>query len=525
MPRCQRRADAIKRSEDRLSLAPAGCFPVLHILPPENQDFERMSEKDIYDNPLITRYASREMAELWGPQRKFGTWRRLWLVLAEAEHEVGLLADDGVTPRIRPQQLAELRAHLEDIDFARAKALEQQLRHDVMAHIHVYGEACPGARDILHLGATSCYVTDNTDLILMRDGLQLLRDRLVGVVDALARFAAAWADLPTLGFTHFQPAQLTTVGKRACLWCYDFVLDLREIEGRLQNLRFRGVKGTTGTQASFLALFGGDHEKVRRLEQLVAHKMGFNQVYPVTGQTYTRKVDSQIIDTLSGVCQSAHKFGTDLRLLAHLQEIEEPFESAQIGSSAMAYKRNPMRAERMCSLARFISSLAPGMVQTAATQWLERTLDDSAIRRLSLPQAFLGADGVLRLALNITNGLVVNRHVIARNVDEALPYMATETLLMAAVARGADRQAAHERIRVHSRAVADQIKAGERANNLLERLRSDPVFRGIDFDVLLQRSNFVGRAPEQVAEFIEQEIVPIRARYRHLLDQRAEVAV
>jgi adenylosuccinate lyase len=484
-----------------------------------------MSEKDLYENPLVTRYASPEMAELWGPQRKFSTWRRLWLALAEAEHDLGLLGDDGVTPRIRPEQLAELRAHLEDVDFARAEDLEHHLRHDVMAHIHAYGEACPGARDILHLGATSCYVTDNTDLILIRESLALLRARLVGVVDALARFAATWADLPTLGFTHFQPAQLTTVGKRASLWCYDFILDLHEIEQRLQNLRFRGVKGTTGTQASFLALFGGDHDKVRRLDRLVARKMGFEQVYPVTGQTYTRKVDSQIVDTLSGLCQSAHKYGTDLRLLAHLQEIEEPFESGQVGSSAMAYKRNPMRAERMCSLARFVSSLVPGMAQTTATQWLERTLDDSAIRRLSLPQAFLGGDGVLRLALHLTNGLVVNRQIIAGNVDEAFPYMATETLLMAAVARGADRQAAHERIRVHSRAVADQLKAGEKKNDLIERLRSDAVFRGLDFDRLLERSNFVGRAPQQVAEFIEQEVVPIRERYQHLLNQRAEVAV
>jgi adenylosuccinate lyase len=484
-----------------------------------------MNENEVYENPLVTRYASRQMAALWGPERKFRTWRQLWLALAEAEQELGLLAEDGVTPRIQPAQLAELRTHLDDIDFQRAEALERQLRHDVMAHIHAFGEVCPGARDILHLGATSCYVTDNTDLLLMREGLQLLRDRLVGVIDALARFAADWAELATLGFTHLQPAQLTTVGKRACLWCYDFVLDLYEIEYRLQTLRFRGVKGTTGTQASFLALFRGDHERVRELDQLVARKMGFEKVYTVTGQTYSRKVDSQVVDTLSGLCQSAHKYGTDLRLLAHRQEIEEPFEAGQVGSSAMAYKRNPMRAERMCGLARFVSSLAVGMAQTAATQWLERTLDDSAIRRLSLPQAFLGADGVLRLALNITNGLVVNRHVIARNVEEALPYMATENLLMAAVTRGADRQAAHERIRLHSRAVADQLKAGGKVNDLVDRLCADPIFRGIDFERLLEQGNFVGRAPQQVAEFIEQEVVPIRQRYEHLLHQSAEVNV
>ena len=484
-----------------------------------------MSDKEVYDNPLVTRYAGRPMAELWGPERKFRTWRQLWLALAEAEQELGLLAEDGVTARIRPAQLEELRAHLHAIDFPRAEALERQLRHDVMAHIHTFGEVAPGARDILHLGATSCYVTDNTDLILMRDGLQLLRDRLVGVIDALARFAADWAELATLGFTHFQPAQLTTVGKRACLWCYDFVLDLAELEHRLQSLRFRGVKGTTGTQASFLALFRGDQERVRQLDHLVARKMGFDRVYTVTGQTYSRKVDSQVVDTLSGLCQSAHKYGTDLRLLAHRQEIEEPFEAGQVGSSAMAYKRNPMRAERMCGLARFVTSLTVGTAQTAATQWLERTLDDSAIRRLSLPQAFLGTDGVLRLALNITNGLVVNQHVIARNVEETLPYMATENLLMAAVTRGADRQAAHERIRLHSREVAEQLKAGGKVNDLLDRLRADPIFRGVDFDHLLERGNFVGRAPQQVAEFIGQEIVPIRQRYAHLLQQNAEVNV
>lgn len=508
-----------------MPLGAARPFLFLHLLPSQKARSGPMSDKNVYENPLVTRYASQQMAEVWGALRKFSTWRQLWLALAEAQHELGLLADDGVTPRIRPAQLAELRAHVHDIDFRRAEALEQQLRHDVMAHIHAYGEVSPGARDILHLGATSCYVTDNTDLILMRESLRLVRDRLIGVIDALARFAAEWAGLATLGFTHFQPAQLTTVGKRASLWCYDFILDFHEITHRLETLRFRGVKGTTGTQASFLALFRGDQQKVKQLDQLVADKMGFEQVYPVTGQTYSRKVDSQVVDALGGLCQSAHKYGTDLRLLAHRQEVEEPFETGQVGSSAMAYKRNPMRAERMCSLARFVSSLAVGTAQTAATQWLERTLDDSALRRLSLPQAFLGADGVLRLALNITRGLVVNRHIIARNVQEALPYIATENLLMAAVARGADRQAAHERIRLHSRAVADQQKAGSKENDLVERLRADPIFRGIDFDQLLQQGNFVGRAPQQVAEFIEQEVVPIRQRYQHLLDQNAAVDV
>jgi adenylosuccinate lyase len=393
-----------------------------------------------------------------------------------------------------------------------------------MAHIRAYGEVAPGAADIIHLGATSCFVTDNTDLILMREGLGLLRDRLVGVIDALARFAVRWRDLPTLGFTHFQPAQLTTVGKRACLWCYDFVLDLHEIEHRLATLRFRGVKGTTGTQASFLALFHGDHEKVRQLDQLVALKMGFEAVYPVTGQTYTRKIDSQILDTLSGLAQSAHKYGTDLRLLAHRQEVEEPFEADQVGSSAMAYKRNPMRAERMCGLARFISSVAVSAAQTAATQWLERTLDDSVNRRLTLPQAFLAADGVLRLALNISGGLVVNPAVVRREVDATLPYMVTENVIMAAVAAGGDRQAVHECVRLHSHAVTARLKQGG-ANDLMEQLRADPLLANVDFDAVLDQGQFVGRAPQQVDEFVAVEIEPVRQRYANLVGQRAEVSV
>jgi adenylosuccinate lyase len=484
-----------------------------------------MSDNLEYDNPLVTRYSSREMAALWGPQHKFSTWRRLWVALAEAEHELGLLTADGKGPRIRTEQIQELRAHVDDIDFARADALERQLRHDVMAHIHAYGEICPSARDIIHLGATSCYVTDNTDLILMREALGLVRDRLVGVIDVLARFAQRWRDLPTLGYTHFQPAQLTTVGKRASLWCFDFVLDLHEIEHRLETLRFRGVKGTTGTQASFLALFHGDQKKVRQLDLLVVRKMGFDQVYPVTGQTYPRKIDSQVLDSLSGMGQSAHKFGTDLRLLANKQELDEPFEAEQVGSSAMAYKRNPMRAERMCSLARFVSTLVVSAAQTAATQWLERTLDDSANRRLTIPQAFLGADAVLRLALNITKGLTVNPEVIRRNVRQVLPYMATENILMEAVARGGDRQHLHERIRQHSHAVTAQLKAGGQENDLIDRLRADPAFAEVDFAALIQEENFIGRAPQQVEEFMHEEVESIRARYRHLLGQDAAVEV
>jgi adenylosuccinate lyase len=484
-----------------------------------------MSHADLYDNPLITRYAGRAMAELWGPQRKFSTWRRLWLALAEAQHELGLLANDGATPRISAAQLVQMRAHLDDIDFARAEAHERRLRHDVMAHIHTFAETCPAAKGILHLGATSCYVTDNTDLILIRDSLRLLRDQLVGVIDALARFAECWRDLPTLGYTHFQPAQLTTVGKRACLWCADFILDLAELEHRLATLKFRGAKGTTGTQASFLALFHGDHAKVRQLDQLVSRKMGFEQVYPVTGQTYSRKVDSQVLDALSGVCQSAHKYGTDLRLLAHEMEVEEAQEAEQVGSSAMAYKRNPMRAERMCGLARFATGLTVSAAHTAATQWLERTLDDSVNRRLTLPQGFLATDGVLRLALNITNGLTVNPEVVARNVERELPKMMTENILMEAVARGGDRQQLHERIRQHSHAGTAALKQGAPRNDLLERLRADPAFASVDFEALTTRGNFIGRAPQQVEEFLQQDVAPIRQRYPQALCQAAEISI
>jgi adenylosuccinate lyase len=484
-----------------------------------------MDSLQVYDNPLVGRYASREMAELWGPQRKFSTWRRLWLALAEAEYELGLRAAESQVPRIRLEQLEEMRRHLDDIDFTRAAAHERRLRHDVMAHIETFQEAAPTATGIIHLGATSCYVADNTDLILMREGLCLLRDRLVGVIDALARFAEKWRDLPTLGFTHFQPAQLTTVGKRACLWCYDFVIDLHEVEHRLATLRFRGAKGTTGTQASFLALFRGDHDKVRALDELVARKMGFEQVHTVTGQTYTRKVDSQVLAALAGIGETAHKFGTDLRLLAHRREVEEPFEQEQVGSSAMAYKRNPMRAERMCGLARFAGSLLASASQTAATQWLERTLDDSVNRRLTLPQAFLTTDGVLRLALNISEGLVVHPAVISRNVAVELPFMATENILMAAVAAGRNRQEVHAAIRRHSLAVAEALKEGTADNDLLQRLQNDPQFQGVDIDSATDPQSYVGRAPQQVDEFLQQEVAPVRARYPDLLGQRAEVSV
>jgi len=469
---------------------------------------------DVYDNPLVTRYAGRAMAERWGPQRKFSTWRRLWLALAEAQAELGLTADDRVTPRISDVQIGELRAHLDDVNFESAAAHEQRLRHDVMAHIHTLGDVAPNARAIVHLGATSCYVTDNADLILMRESLNELCMSVANVIDKLARFAERWKDLPTLGFTHFQPAQLTTVGKRATLWIYDLALDLRELERRRDDLPFRGAKGTTGTQASFLSLFLGEHTKVQALDVLVAKKMGFDTVVPVCGQTYTRKLDSQILDALSGLASSAHKWGSDLRLLAHLQEIDEPFESEQIGSSAMAYKRNPMRSERLCSLSRFLMGLPAMAGQTHATQWFERTLDDSAARRLYLPQAFLAADAVVRIGQNLAAGLIVNEALIARRVQEHLPYMATENLMMAAVAAGADRQEVHEVVRRISHEVTANVKQGLGTTADLEaRLKLQPIFKGVNFTEAFDAKKYIGRAPEQVTSFLVQEIALIREQY------------
>lgn len=473
--------------------------------------------ENVYDNPLIERYASREMAALWGPQRKFSTWRKLWVILAETQSELGL--------PITSEQIEELRQHVDDIDFEAANKYERQLRHDVMAHIRAYGDQCPRARGIIHLGATSCYVTDNTDLILIRESLLLLRRRLVNVIDALARFAEKWRDQPCLAFTHFQPAQPTTVGKRACLWAYDFVLDLEEIEHRLNRLKARGAKGTTGTQASFLTLFEGNHDKVEELDRRVTAKMGFAESYPVTGQTYPRKVDAQVLDTLAGIAASAHKMATDLRLLAHRKEIEEPFEAAQVGSSAMPYKRNPMRCERICGLARFVLSLQTSGAMTAATQWLERTLDDSANRRLVLPQAFLAADAILILCQNVVQGLVVYPKVLERNLRLELPFMATEEILMAATARGGDRQELHEKLRKHSQEAARRIKEEGGENDLLDRLASDPAFAGVDFTQLLDPRRFVGRAPEQVDDFVTRIVGPIRQKYQAELGLAAEVKV
>lgn len=476
-----------------------------------------MSDHGLYQNPLVTRYAGREMSRLWSSQRKFSTWRRLWVALADAERELGL--------KISQSQVDALRAKVDEIDFENARRHEKRLRHDVMAHVHAYGDAVPEARAIIHLGATSCYVTDNTDLVLAREALGLVRDHLVSAIDALGSFALRWKDLPCLGYTHYQPAQLVTVGKRAALWCHELALDLDEVERRIESLSFLGVKGTTGTQASFLALFDGDHAKVEELDRRVASVFGFAETYPVSGQTYSRKVDSMVLSTLGGVAESAHRFGTDLRLLAHERELEEPFEAEQVGSSAMAYKRNPMRAERICSLARYAMALPPAMAQTAATQWLERTLDDSAIRRVIVPQMFLAVDAVLGLYQNVVPGLVVHPAMIARHVAAELPFMATENLLMSAVQAGGDRQDLHERIRTHSLAAAARLKEGSPENDLIDRLKADPSIPAVDFEAVLRPERFVGRAPEQVEAFVRTVVDPVRQRYPALRARRVEVEV
>ncbi len=474
--------------------------------------------QELYENPLIGRYASEAICRLWSRQRIHSTWRKLWVALAEAERELGL--------PITQVQIDELAAAVDDIDFELAARYERDLRHDVMAHVYTYRDRCPGAGGILHLGATSAFVTDNTELILIRESLQRVQSGLVAAIDALARFAEKHRDLPCLGLTHLQPAQPTTVGKRATLWCYDLVLDLEEVEHRLAQLKFRGAKGTTGTQASFLSLFDGDHTKVAALDRRVAEKMGFAASYPVTGQTYSRKVDAQVLAALAGVGQSAHKAGTDLRILQSRKELDEPFESKQIGSSAMAYKRNPMRSERMCALSRFAISLAGNAEQTAATQWMERTLDDSANRRLSLPQSFLAIDAVLILYRNVIEGLVVHPRVIGRNLREELPFLATEEILMAGVRAGGDRQVLHERIRIHSQEAARQVKDEGAANDLFARLKADPAFAGVDLADALDARKFVGRAPEQVYAFVRDVVDPILARHRADLDvTRGDVRV
>ena len=465
-------------------------------------------DRTAYENPLTDRYASREMSYTWSPQKKFSTWRRLWIALARAEKELGLPITDA--------QIAEMEAMVDTINFEVAEAHEKRLRHDVMSHVHAFGEQCPAARPIIHLVATSCYVTDNSELIMMRDGLRLLRDRLAVLIAALRAFSLEHRALPTLGFTHFQPAQLTTVGKRASLWMYDFVLDVEEVERVADGLPFRGVKGTTGTQASFMELFEGDHDKVRRLERRVCELMGFSRWVPVSGQTYTRKVDFHVLAVLSGIAQSAAKMATDIRLLAHRKELEEPFGKHQIGSSAMAYKRNPMRCERICGLARYVMSLTDNAAQTHATQWLERTLDDSSNRRLSLPESFLATDVILNTAISVADGLVVWPRVIAANIAAELPFMATENILMACVKAGGDRQDLHEGIRLHSMAAAQQVKEYGRPNDLIERIRADARFAAVhaSLDSLLEPAAFVGRAPQQVEDFVAGHVDSLLARLK-----------
>ncbi|MFM7077731.1 MAG: adenylosuccinate lyase [Planctomycetaceae bacterium] len=476
-----------------------------------NQDGQPDPRRDVWENPLASRYASPEMTRLWSDRNRYRTWRAVWLALAEAEAELGL--------PITPEQIGQLRANLEPVDFARAAAYERRMRHDVFAHLHTYGDAAPAARPILHLGATSAFVTDNTDLILMRDSLDLLAARIAAAVEALAARAAETRELVCLGLTHLQPAQPTTIGKRICLWIHDLLTDLEEILHRRAALRARGSKGTTGTQASFLELFDGDHARVRALDELVSRKLGFDASYDVTGQTYSRKVDSQIVAVLAGISESTHKAGNDLRLSAASGELEEPFEQDQVGSSAMPYKRNPMRAERMCGLARFVMGLATTASQTAAVQWLERTLDDSAPRRLVLPQAFLATDAQLVLYANIARGLVVIPGAIRRNLDAYLPFLAAERILMAGTKAGGDRQTLHEAFRQHSHATTAAIREG-RPNDLPERLRADPLFAAVNLDRALEPQGLSGRAPEQVDEFLAG---PVRAALARV-PRRAEAA-
>lgn len=474
---------------------------------------------DRYVSPLSERYASREMQHIFSPDKKFTTWRKLWIVLAESQKELGL--------NITDEQINELNLFADDINYETAKKKEQELRHDVMAHIHAYGEQCPKARGIIHLGATSCYVGDNTDIILMKEGLELVRKRLVSTIDVLSRFAIDNKDIPTLGFTHFQAAQPTTVGKRAATWIYDLLLDLEQLEFVLSKLKLRGVKGTTGTQASFMELFEGDVEKVIRLDLKIAEKLGFKGSYPVTGQTYSRKIDSIVLNVLSGIAQSAYKFSNDIRLLAHLKEIEEPFETNQVGSSAMAYKRNPMRSERIASLSRYVIVDSMNASLTASGQWLERTLDDSANKRLSVPEAFLAVDGILSLYKNVAEGLVLYPKIIEKHLMDELPFMATENILMACVKKGGDRQELHEAIRRHSIAAAERIKLHGEPNDLIERLAGDEAIPMTKEEIMdtLKPENFIGRAPGQVEEFIRLEVQPVLERYRSDIGLKAEINV
>ncbi|MGN8800395.1 adenylosuccinate lyase [Candidatus Merdisoma sp. HCP28S3_D10] len=472
-----------------------------------------------YVSPLSERYASKEMQYIFSPDKKFRTWRKLWIALAETEMELGL--------PITQEQIDELKAHQDDINYDVAKAREKEVRHDVMSHVYAYGCQCPKAKGIIHLGATSCYVGDNTDIIVMTEALKLVHKKLVNVLNELADFADKYKDLPTLAFTHFQPAQPTTVGKRATLWLQEFCLDLEDLEHVISTMKLLGSKGTTGTQASFKELFEGDEEKINKIDPMIAEKMGFKECYPVSGQTYSRKVDTRVLNVLAGIAASAHKMSNDIRLLQHLKEVEEPFEKSQIGSSAMAYKRNPMRSERIASLSRYVIVDALNPAITSATQWFERTLDDSANKRLSIPEGFLAIDGILDLCLNVVDGLVVYPKVIRKHMMAELPFMATENIMMDAVKAGGDRQELHERIRELSMEAGRNVKVNGQENNLLELIAADPAF-GLSLEDLkktMEPSRYVGRAPEQVDAFLSQVVRPILAKYSDILGEKAEINV
>eukprot|EP00116_Pleurobrachia_bachei_P004002 sb/3464264/ len=468
-----------------------------------------------YRSPLTNRYASEEMSYIFSDRKKFETWRKLWADLAESEMELGL--------EITKEQITEMRENISNIDWARAAAEEKSRRHDVMAHVHTFGAACPSAAPIIHLGATSCFVGDNTDLIVMREGLKLLCSKLARVCNAFVSFAVSNKSIPQLGFTHFQPAQITTVGKRSCIWAQDFLLDLAALEREIEEMRFRGVKGTTGTQASFLELFNGDHDKVEDLDKLVSEKAGFSSKFTITGQTYSRKIDAMILNAVAGIGTSVNKFCTDLRLLASLKELEEPFEKNQIGSSAMPYKRNPMRSERCCSLARHLLSLPLSAAHTHANQWFERTLDDSANRRVVIAEAFLTADILLNTTLNIVSGMVVYPRVIAKRISEELPFMATENILMAMVKSGADRQECHERLRVLAQEAGKNVKEEGGVNDMIERVSRDEFFAPVKESLgdILDPSKFIGRCPEQVEKFVKEELRPALEKYREHLEIEA----
>ena len=474
---------------------------------------------DRYQSPLSERYASREMQYIFSPDKKFRTWRRLWIALAETEHELGL--------PVSQEQIDELKSHADDINYEVAKERERQVRHDVMSHVYAYGVQCPKAKGIIHLGATSCYVGDNTDIIVMTEALKLVQKKLINVIAELSKFADKYKAQPTLAFTHFQPAQPTTVGKRATLWTQEFLLDLEDLEYVISTMKLLGSKGTTGTQASFLELFDGDQETIDKIDPMIAEKMGFKECYPVSGQTYSRKVDTRVLNVLAGIAASAHKMSNDIRLLQHLKEVEEPFEKSQIGSSAMAYKRNPMRSERIASLSRFVMVDALNPAITSATQWFERTLDDSANKRLSIPEGFLAIDGILDLCLNVVDGLVVYPKVIEKRLMSELPFMATENIMMDAVKAGGDRQELHERIRELSMEAGRNVKVEGKDNNLLELIAADPAFN-LSLDELkktMDPAKYVGRAKEQTDAFLAKVVRPILDSHKEMLGVRAEINV